>query len=58
MKTGAFWNVPPCSLVDIYRRVIGAHFIIKSMVAVSTSEMSGQSAILHGATSLKIVVLA
>jgi hypothetical protein len=36
-----FWDVEPCSLVDVYGRYIGAVFIVKAMMeAESTSETS------------------
>jgi hypothetical protein len=38
MKMTVFWDVAPCSLVEVYQRFGGACFLTLMMEAVSTSE--------------------
>jgi hypothetical protein len=45
VKMTAFWDVAPCSLMEVHRRFRGAYCIIRAM-----------SDHWHGATSLKSVI--
>jgi hypothetical protein len=51
-----FWDVAPCSLVDVYRRFSGTSIITLMMEAASTCETSVTSTRLHGATFHKTVI--